>query len=124
MTRPTRPPSGQAPPARFAEHAAEVCRRYGAEFPDEEARYGDAWMPWCRHDSAYVLDWAAQDVAGRQDLDAQLDWLWRVLEARDFPVARIPRHVGLCGEVAGEWGEEAIAERLRRAATRLEDRRR
>lgn len=119
MTRPARPPSGQAPPARFAEHAVEVCRRYAAEFPDEEARYGDAWMPWCRHDSAYVLDWAAQDVAGLQDLDAQLDWLWRVLEARDFPVERVPRHVALCAEVARERGEEAIAARLEAASERL-----
>jgi hypothetical protein len=115
----TRRPSGQPPPARYAGHAAEVCRRYGAEFPDEEARYGDEWMPWCRHDSAYVMDWAAQDLAGLQDLDAQLDWLHRILEARDFPVERMARHVALCSEVARERGEGELADRLAAASERL-----
>jgi hypothetical protein len=115
----TRPPSGQAPPPRYADHAVEVCRRYGAEFPDEGERYGDAWMPWCRHDTQYVMDWAAQDLAGLQDLDAQLDWLRRILAAREFPVGRMARHVALCAEVARERGEVELADRLAAASGRL-----
>jgi len=118
----TRRPSGQPPPPRWAEHAAEACRRYAAEFPDEEARYGDAWMPWCRHDAAYVLEWAAQDLAGLQDLDAQLGWLYGVLDARGFPVERMARHVALCGDVARERGEDSLAERLASASARLAER--
>ena len=50
----TEPPTGAPPPAtaRLRSGASvdlhalaeEICRRYRAEFPDEEERYGDAGM--------------------------------------------------------------------------------
>jgi hypothetical protein len=103
----------------LTEAAAEICRRYAAEFADEEARYGEAWMPWCRHDNQHILNWASEDVAGFNDLDRHLDWLWSLLEARGFPVERIPRNVELGAEVMGERGEADVAERLARAAADL-----
>ena len=122
----TERPGGMAPPAEarlpggrvveLAEAAAEICRRYAAEFADEEARYGEAWMPWCRHDNQHILNWAAEDVAGFNDLDRHLDWLYDLLAARGFPVERIPRNVELGADVLRERGEDDVAERLARAA--------
>ena len=53
MTR-TRPPGGHPPPERalladgreleLRALAAEICRRYDAEFPDERERYGPAGL--------------------------------------------------------------------------------
>ena len=100
----------------LSEAAAEICRRYAAEFADEEARYGEAWMPWCRHDNQHIVNWAAEDVAGFNDLDRHLDWLWSLLEARGFPVERIPRNVELGADVLRERGEADVADRLARAA--------
>ena len=125
----TERPSGMAPPVEaelpdgrrldLTAPAAELCRRYAEEFPDEEARYGDAWMPWCRHDNQHILHWAVQDAAGFNVLDRQLDWLWDVLAARDFPVERIPRNLELGAEVLTEGGEDDLAGRLRASADRL-----
>ena len=103
----------------LGEPAAEVCRRYATEFADEAARYGEAWMPWCRHDNQHILNWAVEDVGGLNDLDRHLDWLWGVLAAREFPVERVPRNLDLCAEVMGERGEGDVAARLREAAGRL-----
>ena len=129
----TERPGGLPPPAEtrlpdgrvveLTEPAAEVCRRYAAEFGDEAPRYGEAWMAWCRHDNQHILNWAAEDVAGFNDLDRHLDWLWSVLEGRDFPVERLPRNVDLAADVMRERGEADIAERLAAAAGRLRDQR-
>ena len=125
----TERPSGMAPPTEaqlpggrlleLAEPAREICRRYAEEFPDEEARYGDAWMPWCRHDNQHILHWAAQDVSGFTVLDRQLDWLWDILAARDFPVERVPRNLDLGADVMAAHGEDALSARLGEAAERL-----
>jgi hypothetical protein len=125
----TERPGGLAPPAEarlpdgrvveLVEPAAEVCRRYSEEFADEEARYGEAWMPWCRHDNQHILNWAVEDVGGLNDLDRHLDWLWGVLAARDFPVDRLPRNLELGADVMAERGEDEVATRLRQAAGRL-----
>jgi hypothetical protein len=125
----TERPGGMPPPAEvrlpggrvveLAEAAAEICRRYAAEFADEESRYGEAWMPWCRHDNQHILNWAAEDVAGFNDLDRHLDWLWDLLDARGFPVERIPRNVELGADVLRERGEADVADRLARSAEGL-----
>src|SRR3954467_419746 len=73
-------------------------------------------MPWCRHDNQHILNWAAEDVAGFDDLDRHLDWLWDLLAARGFPVERIPRNVELAADVLRERGETDVAEPLAAAA--------
>ena len=103
----------------LADAAAEICRRYALEFADEEERYGEAWMPWCRHDTQHILNWAALDVAGFDDLDRQLDWLWRVLAARDFPADRLARCVEVAAEVMRQRGENDVAAQLASAAEEL-----
>ena len=125
----TRPPSGMPPPTEsrlpdgrvidLTEPAAETCRRYAERFADEEARYGEAWMPWCRHDNQHLLNWSVLDLAGLADLDAQVTWLWDVLAARGFPVERIPTNLELAAAVMRERGEGDVADRLEQAAARL-----
>jgi hypothetical protein len=96
------PRGGTAPPQQasvgaqtlfLAPLAARICRRYREEFPDEEQRYGDAGMAWCVHDLQWILSWAA---AG--ELSANVEWLARVLAARDFPVERLARALELAAE--------------------------
>ncbi|HET9718604.1 MAG TPA: hypothetical protein VFP55_00850 [Solirubrobacteraceae bacterium] len=118
------PPSGATPPERVLTSdgtpielkplAAEVCRRYRAEFPDEQQRYGPAGVQWCLHDNQYLLAWAIQDARdGTVVLAEQALWLAGVLENRGFPVARLARDLEIAAEVAraspalGELGEAA-----------------
>ena len=124
------PPSGnsapidvQAPDGRTVdvrELAQEVCRRYRAEFPDEEERYGDAGQRWCVHDNQYLLHWALLDVRGTTRLRDQVAWLARVLHARDFPLDRLARDLELCADVVADTGAgwaPDVAARLREAAS-------
>ena len=126
------PPSGQPPPERaqtasgrevaLRTVAEEVCRRYRAEFPDEQDRYGDAGIAWCVHDNQHILNWAFLDDRGWVVLDDQIDWLARVLSARDFPLERLVRNLELAAEVSEEIvGSDACgaAGRLRENAERL-----
>ena len=105
-----RPPSGMAPPTEavlVGEHipvallplAQEVCRRYREEFPDEQGRYGDAGQAWCVHDNQHILNWAIGARNGRVDLEHELAWLARVLEARSFPLDRLARDLDIAAEV-------------------------
>ena len=124
------PPSGSAAPIDVVTPdggtvdvrtlAQEVCRRYRAEYPDEEERYGDAGQEWCVHDNQYLLHWALLDVQGTTSLADQVAWLARVLQARDFPLDRLARDLELCAEVVEEgghaWGGE-VAARLRAVAS-------
>ena len=97
------PPQGGTPPPQQAPFGARdihllplaesICRRYRAEFPDEEGRYGDAGMAWCVHDLQWILSWAAE-----RDLASNVAWLARVLAARDFPVERLARALELAAE--------------------------
>jgi hypothetical protein len=107
------PPSGAAPPTRavlvgadapieLVPLAEEICRRYRAEFPDEEGRYGDAGMAWCVHDNQHILNWAVGARNGYVDLRKELAWLARVLEAREFPVERLARNLEIAAAVAAE----------------------
>ena len=105
----TEPPSGHPPPASaelrdgsmldLRDIAEEICRRYRAEFPDEEARYGDAGVAWCIHDNQHILNWAVTEANGYGGLEGQLGWLAGVLHARDFPVARLRRDLEIAADV-------------------------
>jgi hypothetical protein len=125
-----RPPSGTPPPATFAIGADEIdlaplawatCARYYAAYPEDHERYGVEGEKWCRHDTQWLLCWAAGDVVGATDLAEQVTWLARVLQARDFAVGKLARNLELAAEVvaeAGAFGDAcaAVAERLRQAA--------
>ena len=103
------PPSGQPPPRSVAladgtrldleALAGEVCARYAAEFPDEDERYGEAGRQWCVHDNQYLLEWAVLERAGYVDLEEQVAWLARVLEARAFPLDRLARDLDIAADV-------------------------
>lgn len=121
----TRPPSGTPPPAEtrldsgepvdLVGLAREICTRYRSEFPDEQGRYGDAGMAWCVHDNQHILNWTVGARGGHVDLESELAWLSRVLEARDFPLDRLARNLDIAADVARERLEDparAIAEDL------------
>jgi hypothetical protein len=119
----TRPPSGMAPPteARLAGGepidlvalAGEICARYRSEYPDEQGRYGDAGQAWCVHDNQHILNWAVGARNGYVDLERELAWLARVLEARDFPLDRLARDLDLASAVVAErLGVEELSEEL------------
>jgi hypothetical protein len=122
------PPSGQPPPARaemadgtevdLEALAHEVCERYRAEYPDEEGRYGEAGMAWCRHDNQHLVNWAVLDTRAYVSLDEQVAWLAKVLEAREFPLDRLARDLDIAAAVVGERvaGADAVAAGLTRAA--------
>jgi hypothetical protein len=130
--RPARlsPPTGAAPPAQVVTPdggqvdvrplAQEVCRRYCAEYPDEEHRYGPAGHAWCVHDNQHILQWALLDPRGLVALPDQVTWLAEILGARDFPLDRLRRDLQICAEVVEEsrqpWAPD-IARRLRAATT-------
>ena len=112
-----RPPSGMPPPAQatlsgsaepidLVPLAREICRRYREEFADEQGRYGDAGMAWCVHDNQHILNWAVAAQSGYVELEHELAWLARVLEARDFPLDRLARNL----EIAADVAEEGIPE--------------
>jgi hypothetical protein len=129
-----RPPSGYPPPevAETADGdtlalrslAEEICRRYRAEFPDEQERYGDAGIAWCVHDNQHILNWAVLATRGFIDLEERLAWLARVLEARGFPLPRLARNLELAAAVVRDdlpqRGE--IAERLSSGARLISSR--
>ncbi len=126
-----RPPSGTPPPSKahiggrsfdLQPLAQRICERYYEEFPDEHGRYEDAGVAWCHHDNQWLLSWAVDDFLGLTDLDQQVAWLARVLDARDFPIDRLARDLEIASVVASEvFGDasEAIRARLMAAATAL-----
>jgi hypothetical protein len=64
------------------------------------------------HDNQHVLNWAAGAAEGVVDLERELAWLARVLEARDFPLDRLARNLEIgAGVVESELGEAGIAVR-------------
>jgi hypothetical protein len=122
VSRRLEPPSGQPPPTAarlgdgppldLAALARDVCRRYRAEYPDESERYGDAGDAWCVHDNQHILNWAAGAVNGYVDLQREIGWLARVLEAREFPLDRLARNLEIGADVAREQVGGADGERL------------
>ena len=114
------PPSGRPPPVIAAlpdateldlvSLAQEICRRYRAEFPDETGRYGPAGAAWCVHDNQHILNWAALSLSWHVDLEKEIAWLARVLEARGFPLERLSRDLEIAAEVIElEAGEQVTA---------------
>jgi hypothetical protein len=130
-SRRTAPPTGMNPPRRaegpggvdldLVALAGEVCTRYYEEFSDEDDRYGEAGRAWCQHDNQHLLNWAADAVQGYVDLDREVSWLARVLEARDFPIERLARSLELGGDVVREHVEDGheIADALAGAGARV-----
>ena len=108
-SRAPQPPGGSPPPRRaplpdgtsldLEALATEICRRYRAEFPDEQERYGDAGAAWCVHDNQHLLFWGAGAVDGWVDMNREVGWLADVLVARDFPLDRLARNLDLAAEV-------------------------
>lgn len=107
--RPVSPPSGLPPPTSAAlpdsteldllSLSQEICRRYLAEFPDEVGRYGAPGTAWCVHDNQHILNWAVLSLGWFVDLEKEIAWLARVLEARDFPLERLTRDLEIAAEV-------------------------
>ena len=128
MSRRPAPPTGMPPPGTvisplgeeldLAALATETCSAYDAEFPGERQRYGPAGMQWCVHDNQHVFNWAALSLTGHVGFLEQIQWLARVLEARDFPLDRLARSLELCAETIERRhpNELALAERLRDGA--------
>ena len=108
------PPSGHPPPTtvqapsgntiELLALAEEVCRRYAAEFGDDEDRYEPAEVTrgWCVHDNQHLLNWAVLSLADLCDFEEQVAWLARILEARDFPLERLARNLELAAEVVAQ----------------------
>jgi len=127
VTRRAGPPSGWQPPAEaeldgrpiaLPPIAAEIADRYFADYPDDLERYGDVARAWEVHDTQYLLAWALGDVAGYVELERQVTWLARILEAREFPLAHLAGNLLIAADViaARVAGAEPVAERLRAAA--------
>jgi hypothetical protein len=124
----TAPPSGWPPPedallgettVALGPLAATVADRYFAAHPEDLERYGpDVARAWELHDTRYLLSWAIGDVEDHVDLDRQVAWLARILEARSFPLEHLASNLELAADVVAEAvdGGAPVAERLRAAA--------
>jgi hypothetical protein len=127
MTRRAAPPSGWQPPAEadldgraipLPPLAAEISDRYFVDYPDDLERYGDVARAWEVHDTQYLLAWALGDLAGYVELERQVSWLARILEAREFPLDHLAGNLLIAADVvaARVAGAQPVAERLRDAA--------
>ncbi len=128
--RTLQPPGGGAPvealfpggaTVRLEPLAHAVCEAYYAVYGDEDLRYGAAGRAWCQHDNQYLIAWAAQEaVRNDGSLDGNIDWLCRVLSARDFPLDRLEHDLLLAAaEVEAVSGGPAVADELRESAARV-----
>lgn len=104
--------------------AQSISDAHFARHPDELARYGEAGREWCTHDNQHLLNWAALDLAGRIDFDAQLRWLARVLASRGYPIEGLADNLrsgeSVLSRRASSASLRALADRLSRAAESLE----
>jgi hypothetical protein len=124
------PPSGMAPPtvARLPDGSEVELRPLAQRITDahlqrhleDVERYGaELARDWGVHDNQYLLEWAIGDI----DLQGQVAWLARVLDARGYPVANLADNLMtgasiVAAEIPGDAGEQ-IAERMRSAARSL-----
>jgi hypothetical protein len=94
------PPTGQAPPQHvrlqtgdviaLAPWAASASDRHLAAHPEELDRYGPHARDWCEYDLQWLCMWAIMDADGQAvDFNEQLDWLARLLKARDYPLSSL-----------------------------------
>ena len=124
----TRRPGGSLPPATvtldertivLAPLLESVADRYFAEFPGDLERYGDAAREWELHDTAHCVNWAVLDAKGFSALGRNVSWLAGVLRARDFPLDQLARNLELTADACAEPLGDAVAARLRAAATQV-----
>jgi hypothetical protein len=122
------PPSGQQPPpaaqlgdgrsVELQPIAAAASERHLADHPELVERYGEHTRAWCVHDLQWLLLWAVQDADGQGvDFTGQLDWLVRVLGARDYPLDSLADALDTLAETA--TGLPGAAGRLRDGAARV-----
>jgi hypothetical protein len=130
LPRDVRAPSGGTPPPatatledgevlHLAPLAHEISRRFQAEYPDEEARYGEAAFAWCVHDNQWLLGWAVEDLEIKGGHFAKnVRWLAGLLRARDYPFERLARDLEIAAEVVGDEsrGRRDVADKLREGA--------
>ena len=102
-------------PAEWLEVAEDICERYYAEFPDQDARYGDRGRAYCAHDNAYLVAWMidALGIAGEASFGRNVDWLRGLLEARGFPMEPFRRNLSLVGDAVADLRPQD-AERIQR----------
>jgi hypothetical protein len=130
---PVAPPGGAPPPisATLSDGtsvdlrplAARIADEHLRRHPEDAERYGDDLArQWCTHDNQHILNWAVGDL----DLNGQLAWLARILDARGYPVVNLIDTVTIGAEViARELATPAAQEvstRMRRAAETLSGR--
>ena len=119
----TRRPSGHPAPTEaeldgqtieIVPIAREVARRHLERHPEDVERYGEELaFQWAAHDMQHVVHWAYTDVAGLVDLEQQVSWLARVLEARGYPLENLWSCLRTAAEVVDD---DRVAARLRSAA--------
>ncbi|HEV2058153.1 MAG TPA: hypothetical protein VGR11_02270 [Solirubrobacteraceae bacterium] len=136
MTEGTRlqPPSGgMAPPTTtmlpdgtevdLLAPARKIADEHLARHPEELERYGEAVRAWCIHDNQHLLNWAALDLAGAIDFDAQLHWLANVLAARGYPLESLADDLDTAASVLrrspSSDARRALADRLAAAAANV-----
>jgi hypothetical protein len=83
--------------------AHQIATRLRAEFPDEEAEYGDAGLEWCVHDNRWLLGWAAEaEELGQHHFDDNVRWLAGLLAARNYPLERLARDLEIAADLTGD----------------------
>lgn len=83
----------------FAPIIDVVAHRYFADGQPLGQVPEDLARGWLAHDTAYLLRWAMDDVAGYGDLDRELRWLADVLHHRNFPLTGLAANLGIIAEV-------------------------
>jgi hypothetical protein len=96
--------------------ARTIADRYFDRFPEDLDRYGDAARAWELHDTQHLLHWAIGDVEGHVDMEHHVEWLARVLAARDFPLEHLAVNLELAADVTRAEIGDAVAQRLEDAA--------
>jgi len=111
VNRAVAPPSGWPPPTvavlagrqvELVPLAERVADRYFEEFPEDAERYGAAARAWEIHDTLHCLRWAILDVEGLASLGREIDWLAKILQAREFPLEHLARNLELAADVVAE----------------------